>query len=194
MDQLPLVLLLQIAEYSVETWKSFVSAHPRVGRWSLQPEYQKYIQRKYTKCIEYQRNDGIIRKYKLCNKRHNVDGPAVEYADGTREWWLNGRRHRDNDLPAVECASGTKFWYKNGKVHRDGDLPAGEYASGAKEWYKNGKFHRDDDLPAVEYVDGSKFWYKNGLYHRDNDFPAIEYSNGHKKWYRDGRRYFPAGR
>ena len=85
MDQLPLVLLLKIAEESIDTWRSFVLAHPRVGRWSLQPEYQKYIQRKYTQCIGYQhRRDGIIREYKLCGKIHNIDGPAVEWAHGEK--------------------------------------------------------------------------------------------------------------
>ena len=118
MDQLPLVLLLQIAEESTDTWKSFVLAHPRVGRWSLQPEYQKYIQRRFTRCIEYQhRYDGIIREYYLVNnKLHNVDGPAVERADGTKEWYKNGKRHRDGNLPAIEWSDGTKMWGKNGTL------------------------------------------------------------------------------
>jgi hypothetical protein len=24
-------------------------------------------------------------------KRHRIDGPASEYSDGTKEWWINGR-------------------------------------------------------------------------------------------------------
>ena len=31
---------------------------------------------------------------------HRVDGPAVEYPNGDSEWWLNGKRHRE-DGPAV---------------------------------------------------------------------------------------------
>ena len=166
MDQLPLVLLLKIAEDSLDTWKSFVLAHPRVGRWSLQPEYQKHIQRKYTRCVEYQQHkDGIIREYKLCNKLHNVDGPAIEYLHGTREWYKHGLLHRDDDLPAVEFLNGTKHWYQNSKCHRDGDLPAIEYVSGSKYWYKNGELHRDGDLPAIERVDGTKEWWVNGKYY-----------------------------
>ena len=89
MDQLPLVILLHTVEHSLETWKSFVFSHPRVGRWSLRLEYQKYIQRKYTQCIEYQSHtNGIIREYKLCGKLHNVDGPLLNVQMGLK----NGMR------------------------------------------------------------------------------------------------------
>ena len=47
---------------------------------------------------------------------HRLDGPAVEWADGTREWWVEGRRHR-LDGPAVEWADGTtEFWRDDVKV------------------------------------------------------------------------------
>ena len=209
MNKLPLVLLLQIAEDSVETWRSLTVAHPRVGRWSLNPEYQKYIQRRFTKCVEYpdedeeedrdegeeeDRDEGdkeddeeeIIREYKLCGKWHNVDDAAIEYKDGTKEWYKHGELHRDDDFPAVEDADGNKEWYKNGKRHREGDLPAIEDEDGNKEWYKNGQRHRDEDLPAIEDEDGNKCWYKNGTRHREGELPAVETSNGFKIWYTEG--------
>ena len=34
--------------------------------------------------------------------------------DGSKEWWLNGERHR-SDGPAVEMANGRKEWYLNDK-------------------------------------------------------------------------------
>ena len=36
--------------------------------------------------------------------------------------WENifGELHRENDLPAVIYTSGEKEWWKNGKLHRDG--------------------------------------------------------------------------
>lgn len=30
--------------------------------------------------------------------------------------------------------NGNKFWFVNGKRHRDDDLPAIEYSDGSKEW------------------------------------------------------------
>ena len=47
-------------------------------------------------------------------KLHRVDGPAVEWANGTREWWLNGRLHRI-DGPAIEVANGDCEWWVEGK-------------------------------------------------------------------------------
>jgi hypothetical protein len=45
---------------------------------------------------------------------HREDGPASEYADGTKSWWLNGGRHRE-DGPAVVRINGTKSWWLHGK-------------------------------------------------------------------------------
>ena len=25
---------------------------------------------------------------------HRIDGPAIEYINGSKEWWMNGIRHR----------------------------------------------------------------------------------------------------
>ena len=81
------------------------------------------------------------------------------YADGTKRWYLNGKRHRE-DGPAIEYADGTKFWYLNGKRHRE-DGPAVEYADGTKCWYLNDELHREDG-PAEEWPNGYKFWYLDG--------------------------------
>jgi hypothetical protein len=70
-------------------------------------------------------------------QRHRIDGPAVEYADGTKVWWLNDQLHR-TDGPAVEWANGRKVWYLNGQPHRTLG-PAVEWANGTKQWYLNGQ-------------------------------------------------------
>lgn len=44
---------------------------------------------------------------------HRMDGPAVEFINGTKEWYVYGELHRI-DGPAVEWASGDKYWYING--------------------------------------------------------------------------------
>jgi hypothetical protein len=80
----------------------------------------------------------------------------------------------------VEYADGTKYWYLNGKVHRE-DGPSVEWADGTKKWYLNSKLHRKDG-PAIEYADGDKEWYLNDKRHRE-DGPAIEQANGTKKWF-----------
>ena len=50
----------------------------------------------------------------LHGKRHREDGPAVEWPDGGKEWWLNNKLHRE-DGPAYEGAGGIKVWWFNGE-------------------------------------------------------------------------------
>jgi len=57
------------------------------------------------------------------------------WADGTKEWFVNGQRHR-TDGPAVIWADGTQLWYVNNQLHRT-DGPACIYAEGNQEWYIN---------------------------------------------------------
>jgi hypothetical protein len=45
--------------------------------------------------------------------RHRNDGPAVDWSNGAKAWYVDGKRHR-LDGPAVEYADGAKSWYVNG--------------------------------------------------------------------------------
>ena len=67
-------------------------------------------------------------------QRHRLDGPAIEGADGTESWWINGKRHRLNE-PAVEYANEHKEWFLNDKLYRL-DGPAVERSDdGTKNWW-----------------------------------------------------------
>jgi hypothetical protein len=79
----------------------------------------------------------------------------------SKAWYVEGKRHR-LDGPAIEWANGSKYWYVEGKWHRL-DGPAIEWANGDKFWYVEGKQHRLDG-PAIEYANGSKFWYVEDKY------------------------------
>lgn len=76
-------------------------------------------------------------KNRAMNIFHREDGPAIEWATGTKTWYLNGKLNRE-DGPAFEREDGTKRWYLNGKLHRE-DGPAFEQADGSKEWWLNGR-------------------------------------------------------
>ena len=57
---------------------------------------------------------------------HREDGPAVEYASGSKfsrksSWYLNGMRHRE-DGPACEWADGYKEWYLKGIEYSEEDF------------------------------------------------------------------------
>ncbi len=49
---------------------------------------------------------------------HRTDGPAIEWTNGDREWWVRARLHRI-DGPAVERADGRCGWWINGREITD---------------------------------------------------------------------------
>ena len=52
--------------------------------------------------------------YNSQNQFHRDDGPAIEWANGTKSWYINGNLHRE-DGPAIEWINGGEAWYINGK-------------------------------------------------------------------------------
>ena len=57
---------------------------------------------------------GTIKWYNKHNQLHREDGPAVEWFNGGKSWYINGKRHRE-DGPAIESTYGGKAWFLNGK-------------------------------------------------------------------------------
>ena len=179
------------------------------GKNLTEQQFNDYVNSKSTMIVE---KDGTKIWKNKEGQYHRVDGPAIEYASGSKEWYFNGFFHHE-DGPACEYADGTKHWYINGNLHRT-DGPAVEWSSGTKEWFVNGLLHREDG-PAIEYADGVKQWFlggkefsekefndcfnpnstmivdadgtkrwinKKGQHHR-TDGPAIEWADGSKSWY-----------
>ena len=72
--------------------------------------YQEYTVKVYSDITEWRNADG---------KLHRVDGPAVEWADGHTEYWINGVRHR-KDGPAIEWpAGGKEYWIDGVQLSKD---------------------------------------------------------------------------
>ena len=77
-----------------------------------------------------------IRYLNAENEFHRTDGPAIESSNGNKEWYINGKRHRE-DGPAAEWFT-QKFWWVNDKMHRlDGPAQISDY--GYVEWWINGR-------------------------------------------------------
>jgi outer membrane lipoprotein-sorting protein len=74
--------------------------------------------------------------WKLRDKYHRVDGPAVILANGSTQWMVNNKTHR-TDGPAVILANGSTQWMVNNKTHRT-DGPAIEWENGKKGWFIHG--------------------------------------------------------
>ncbi len=113
--------------------------------------------------------DGTVRWYDADGQLHRDGGPAVEEADGTKEWYQHGELHRD-DGPAVEWPDATREWYQHGQRHRD-DGPAMEFADGATFWYQHGQRHRDGG-PAIESPDGGEVYFVHGVEWAEPEFWA----------------------
>lgn len=108
---------------------------------------------------------------------------------GNKRWTLDGDWHgtlHREDGPAVETANGAKQWFIHGKRHRIG-APALIYGDGSEEWYEDGTPHRVGG-PAMMHSNGNKLWAYRGDLHR-LDGAAIEKANGNKSWWVKGIRY-----
>ena len=114
-------------------------------------------------------DDKGVRTYYLYEEgfKHRVHGPAVEYPNGNKEWWVNGHLHRE-DGPAIEYADGGEIWYIHGKRHREG-APA-KIDDGFEAWYQNGLLHREDG-PAIIHPGGRKEWFLYGTkYYSEKEY------------------------
>jgi len=70
-------------------------------------------QEQYIHIEEY--GSKIYYKDRKMTIRHRLDGrPAIEGADGSKAWCVDGQLHR-LDGPAIECAGGYKLWYVDGQ-------------------------------------------------------------------------------
>jgi hypothetical protein len=118
-------------------------------------------------CKYYYKDGSVLDYCEISKVLHREDGPAVEWADGYKAWWVNNQLHRE-DGPACEYADGSKYWYINGKVHRL-DGPAIEYANGSKAWYIDGTLHRLDG-PACEWANGCSAWWVDGRHLTEEQF------------------------
>ena len=83
------------------------------------------------------------------DKLHRLDGPAIEWSNGLKWWYVDGERHR-LDGPAVEWSYGEKGWFINRKSNRL-DGPAVEFSDGINEWWVDDKHLNTEEV---------EFWLK----------------------------------
>jgi hypothetical protein len=132
----------------------------RVIQSTLHPSYHSHFIRSHhihffvyitstsldmSQCTQHANGDKVW--YNHDGSRHRVDGPAVEDANGHKEWWVDGKLHR-LDGPAVEFADGDKQWCVEGQCHRL-DGPAIEHVDGLKEWWIFGEFMTEEEHQQV---------------------------------------------
>ena len=117
----------------------------------------------------YYKDGTTSSKYDSSKEVHRTDGPAVEYADGTKAWYIDGKQHRI-DGPAAEYSDGRKCWFTCGRLHRV-DGPAVEYTDGDKSWYIDDERYTKEEfneimkgvkeLPKVLRLIDPREWVRN---------------------------------
>jgi len=80
---------------------------------------------------------GTIYYYNKEGQLHNLKGPAIEYPDDFKVYYVNGKVNRLNG-PAVLGPNGYQAYYINDKLHRT-DGPAKIYPDGRVEYWVKGK-------------------------------------------------------
>lgn len=137
-------------------------------------EYENQFYFRFNKIIFRDREKSILH-------RLNGNPASIEY-DDCRQWIVNGKFHRKNDLPAVI----RKSVEYEGESTAMRDIVDNLYEieslrnirnlrTPIQEYWVNGKLHRENDLPAVVFNDSKKhsYWYEEGKLHRNNNKPAI---------------------
>jgi hypothetical protein len=140
----------------------------------------------------------FVRRWHKKGRLHREDGPAIERADGSKSWWLNGFLCSEeewkaevaklNNKPAEEAkAMENKEEPVVLKLNYRQEVPSNFtgiilHRNGEKVYSKNGKPHREDG-PAIIWNDGVyEAWYSNGLFHRV-DGPARKWANGTEEFW-----------
>lgn len=105
--------------------------------------------------------------------------PAAISNNGTREWWVDGKRHRNNDLPALIFNNGNNQWWVDGKRHREGNLPAIIRTRNLKKTR-----HMHDNIHTQhEGIIKENLWFYKDHKYRINDLPTTMYNDDVYTWY-----------
>jgi len=103
-------------------------------------------------------------------KHHREDGPAMIFANGDEEWFINGLLHREGG-PAVNYKR-EQTYYKNGQMHReDGPAFFKKREDGLEEymWVVEGKIHNLNG-PAIKTKNQEVYMLENTQYDDKEEF------------------------
>ena len=129
---------------------------------------RKAVLNRWRKATKYKvLRNALCTSYYVNEQLHRKTGPAVEYTNGRRDWFLHGRRHRVNG-PAIQWPSGSQEWYFNGLLHCEYGPALTRNDGRHYEWLVHGRHHRVDG-PAIQRSDGTKLWFVRGVKIKQED-------------------------
>lgn len=107
-------------------------------------------------------NDGTIVHYFIKSPdifKHNRNGPAVLYPDGTQEWWYMGKKLDDMTREVTDDDGVTHVFDDEMRLHNL-EGPALWDEKGTENWYRHGKRHREDGPAITEKHSNGKTYYR----------------------------------
>ena len=95
---------------------NIAQSFPRwMAPWQARIKDQKIVSNEY---FDSGKTDILDDGTKIWRNRggqiHRIGGPAIEFSDGSREWYVDGLAHRE-DGPAIDWKSGEKRWFIKGE-------------------------------------------------------------------------------
>ena len=94
--------------------------------------------------------------------RHREDGPAIEWTNGDKEWYINNKQHRE-DGPAIEWTNGNTYWYLNSVEYSEEEF--NKKMKNSKKIVIKGKEFTVEELNSLR-----KWWWLNGICYSADDF------------------------
>ena len=132
---------------------------------------------KKSKCYTTERYGLITRTWRLRGCRgmiHRAHGPAIIRSNGDEEYYLNGKRHRENGPAWISSIAKTETWFWHGKIHRENG-PA-EIVKNFKEvWYFRDLIHRNDGPAFIYHESVANEDTRYRWYWRDEDMPFYKW-------------------
>ena len=94
------------------------------------------------------------------DKIRNKNGMYINDKNGHKYTFKDNELHSYNGKPAIEYSNGDKYWYRNGKYHRLYGH-AIEYRNGNKSWYLFNKHYSESEYNKIIKNNVLLFYWKN---------------------------------
>lgn len=79
--------------------------------------FKEYLTESDKSVVKINSDGDKLHYHSNTGRLHRIGGPAIERADGSKEYYEHGRRHNENG-PAVITTHGAKSWYIHGKLQK----------------------------------------------------------------------------
>jgi hypothetical protein len=156
--------------FSEKVWKEKVEKLKESKVETLKVKSTSEVPKNFTGIVEYPNGDKSWYKE---GRRHREDGPAIEYQDGHKEWWVEGTllRKEPSHVGTIEMNT-NKITHQEQINSVYIDDPSLINGIDWLKWTKDNKY-----TGTAVASNGATHWFKDGKRHRE-DGPASMFPEG----------------